>query len=252
MKKIDKWIKVRWRNELLVDDPKESLASLLTIHITSLLIHKCVAEHGLGKKEKRKQHKTIKISRKKRFVNIFCLACEWDFFRVRIMLKRDGDWEQQHMVHLFNVTIKQVILWACSSRYSLLSVDPFLSQGATICFRRPEKEKLSILLQMESSDGFNSRQIIGASSASFLFFHFYNLQLLAIYHNNLGIIKIPFNINRSHVSFQLLNITCSRIMIPEAFVVKRRSGSLKTSCNSIKHRIDTKLIQTVNGSISSY
>lgn len=112
-----------------------TLRSLDTIHIRSFFLSRIyifvpVSLNVLSRRMKKgKQHKTIKSSRKKRFENIFCLGCEWDFFFgwERRQSKNEREWEPQHMVYLFNVTIKQVILLASSSsQYShSLFVDPF-------------------------------------------------------------------------------------------------------------------------------
>lgn len=116
-----------------------TLRSFDTIHIRNFLRYTywCLFLSSTCFQEgwkKGKQHKTIKSSRKKRFENIFCLGCERDFFFGWDTRENE---EPQHMVHLFNVTIKQVILLAfSSSQYSrsLIFCWSFFITSATICY----------------------------------------------------------------------------------------------------------------------
>lgn len=146
--------------------------------------------------KKGKQHKTIKSSRKITLrENIFfgCLGCEWDFSFQH--MKGSGDayrwwWkareekipprreEEQHMVHLFNVTIKQVILWASLVLLILFFITKS-ARSATICFRFPN------CISFLGLFGFliwNKLPVPAAVSVFLLLLR----QLLVIYHNNLN------------------------------------------------------------------
>lgn len=135
------------------------------------------------------------------------------------------------MVHLFNVTIKQVILWASSSRYSFASTRcwTFLSQGegATIC---SIPKNFPFYCRWNRGDGFNSRQIIGASSASIL-----------LSNCRLSLAAIKFG-NRSHDSVRSFwNVTWRRAESLLRFSLGRPAERhlkwiVKSSCNSIKPR----------------
>lgn len=89
---------------LLVDDPRNLYTNFWDSKwftnvavccsfsfLTEILIFNDVAQTWFSgeKKKRRKQHKTIKISRKKALWEQFCLGCEWEFFRVRCEKEHD-------------------------------------------------------------------------------------------------------------------------------------------------------------------
>lgn len=110
-----------------------------------------------------------------------------------------------------------------------LAVDPFLSQGATIC-SIPKNFPFYCRWNRVEGDDFNSRQIIGASSASIL---------LSNCRLSFATIK---NWNRSHDSVRSFwNVTWRRAESLLRFSLRRPAERhlkwiVKSSCNSIKPR----------------
>lgn len=130
-------------------------------------------------------------------------------------MKRAREREQRHMVHLFNVTIKQVILRA-------FRLDSLFSSLLILFYRERNNlfrsgEKLSFFYCGWKNPGMGLiRDKLSVPAAPLL------VQLLVISHNNLPIAWLPFIGSRSLVA------TEHRLQPKSVF------PAIKSTCNSIK------------------